>query len=667
MQIFNLKMKIIIIHIFLFVSISGFTQKPNAALFVSNDHKANEGIQLKWVYNNLYHPDGFILLRKEEGGSWQQITTSPIQVKKIIPSNNGLNKEEKDLHHAVANVSYDEFKTSIVRAFVIIKSIYNNELAEYVGIYYHDKTAVKGKVYEYKLTLKSGEELAVSSKISCSEYKKITAPENLNVFRTKKTVSINWKPELYRYYGIDIYRKNNKNNEYVKLTINGPIAIQPKDVKNLTENSKFFIDTTIVYDDSYTYKLVAIDYFGLESEHSIEVAAPAQDFVPPLAPLNFKLNPSSTKALVVLNWESIDEVDLAGYNIYCSKNIDEKFVKINTSIIEKTNKTFTHSDLLPGGYFYMVSCVDFAGNETLSNMYTTELKDCTPPSPPSNFKTEATSGEIKISWTPNSESDLKGYFIEKALYDSTQSNYSYITVNSIPLKETFYIEKLSKNIKNKFIYRVVAVDTNYNRSKPSINSIAQMPDVIPPQKPVLKNVSTIDGTILIEWLANVESDLAGYDLYRSKNGDTNSLAKVNFNLIPNSLNKYTDRNIEKGVEYSYQLVAKDNSQNESAPSASFSISLPSEKTTANIVVTKAVYNQKKQQVTLQWNIEENIEMKGYVVYQKDALGNMKPISGLSQFKEYVTKDINTSILEFEIRGYTLDGGIIKTNRIILNT
>ena len=52
----------------------------------------------------------------------------------------------------------------------------------------------------------------------------------------------------------------------------------------------------------------------------------------------------------------------------------------------------------------------------------------------------------------------------------------------------------------------MAVDTSFNRSKPSINSLAQMPDVTPPNNPVITDATFIDSYISVQWIPNIESD-----------------------------------------------------------------------------------------------------------------------------------------------------------------
>lgn len=642
--------------------------QSKSEVFVTNDFDQQGGIKLKWIYEYVYHPNGFNIYRKEANTSWVKINNVPVKLTATLPSGHQLNQEEKGLLEAMQKSPYEEMKQSIIRAFALIKGIYNNELAGYLGIYYHDRTAEQGKTYQYKITMADSElELALSKDITCADYQKISPPEEIMFFRKKKYVTCNWKPDLYRYFGVDIYRKNADGGEFEKLTITGPIALQPRDVKNYKEDVVFFADTTIQEEINYVYKLVAIDYFGVASEFSAEISVPAQDFTPPGIPYGFKLIPSSTQKTVSAKWSSIDEVDLAGYNLYTSRNSEETFIKVNKELISKGQTAYLHEGVEQGGHYYIVSSVDFAGNESFSGMMYTELVDRTPPAAPKNLKTAAVSGEITLTWDANTEGDLKGYFVQKSLNDSNNLDNDYINVNAEPLTVATYTEKLPSNIKNKFVYRVIAVDTLYNRSKPSINSLAQMPDVVPPNQPVISNVKLKDGNILIEWIPNAEKDLLGYDLFRKVVGDSNSLVQININTIPGSVNAYTDRNFTEGEEYYYQVRAKDMDGNESAYSTTFKFRIPREKKQLKIDVEKVSFNKSKQQVTLQWEGPSEVDMRGYVIYMQDEYGTMKPVSGLSEYTEFKTKIASSEEpVEFEIRGYTVNGEVIKTERIAIN-
>ena len=639
-----------------------------AELFVSNDYESGQGVRLKWVFEYLYHPEGFNIHRSSDGSNWDKMNQKPIQLAKNLPEGHSLAKEEHDLYKAVVATPYPDMRKNIIRAFVLIKSIYDNNLAEYVGIAHHDKTALQGTKYTYKLSLVTQEgdiELTKSKEILCSTFSKPLPPEDIQLNRKKKFITFNWKPDLYRYYGVDIYKKAMGEAEFEKITTTGPRAIQPKSAKNYSEASIFFVDTNIVYETGYLYKFVAVDYFNQRSEMSKEIAAPIKDFIPPQMPHSLKLRPSALTSKVSVEWNAIDEADLAGYYIYRGYHPDSSLVRITEEILPKTIKNYTDENVTVGGYYYSVSSADLAGNETSSGLMFCEMRDVEPPAAPQNMVAKSESGKITLSWSANTESDLKGYFVQKSLNDKDNSDNHYINVNHTPLIETEYVEKLAINIKNKFVYRVVAVDTNFNRSKPSVNSLAQMPDVVAPKAPVIKNVALESANARVEWLKNVDTDLGGYNLFRSLVKDSLFYELVNVSPIKPESESYLDRRTEKGNSYVYVLEAFDQTGNKSKYSNSFKIKVPKDKLKDSIVITKSVYNSKKKQVVIQWNSPKYIKMKGYVVYGNDS-GTLKPLTGLSEYTEMKLKKELTLPLEIEIRGYTETGDIIKSETILIN-
>jgi len=74
-------------------------------------------------------------------------------------------------------------------------------------------------------------------------------------------------------------------------------------------------------------------------------------------------------------------------------------------------------------------------------------------------------------------------------------------------------------------------------------------------------------SIEVNWSAGTESDLAGYNVYRSVNGAVETLVSVE------SANTFTDNTVEAGSSYSYSVSAVDLAGNESA-----------RQTTANVLV-----------------------------------------------------------------------------------
>lgn len=86
----------------------------------------------------------------------------------------------------------------------------------------------------------------------------------------------------------------------------------------------------------------------------------------------------------------------------------------------------------------------------------------------------------------------------------------------------------------------------------------------PPDAPTGLTAESKDQAAGLTWDANSETDLAGYNLYRSQNSfsDVSGMNPVNGDS-PISGTAYTDSTLQNGTTYYYRLTAEGNSGNES--------------------------------------------------------------------------------------------------------
>tara|TARA_Y100000589_G_C27182049_1_gene641189 strand:- start:712 stop:2721 length:2010 start_codon:yes stop_codon:yes gene_type:complete len=652
--------------LFIFICLINYAQQSisTGEVFVTNNFKNETGLVVKWISNRIYFPKGSDVYRKSEGSSeWIKLNNTPIEFIKNNPNPGLLDNEESEYHKLVSSKSYDEFINDFSRIFVVIKAIYNPHMAKLLGITYYDKTAVFGETYQYKVIghlTDQDIEVGVSESFTCEKYEKISPPDSINIIRYKDHCEIFWKPDMYRYYGVDIYRKS--NDSIFELITKTPRTLQKtKDKKGNFHYPKVnFIDETINPKNNYKYKFVAIDYFGQKSYESEEISVPFIDFDPPSAPFGLIPTNHDSKLTVDLKWNAVEEIDLAGFNIYRSQVTEGPYIKVNKELLPKEQRVFVDKVPSPGHYYYYCSSIDFSGNETKSGKIYIQIRDMEPPSPPVGLTTESNPGSILLKWEPNSEKDLQGYFVQRSLNDDNNADNHFINMNTQPIDTSFFEQKLSKNVRNKFVYRIVAVDTSFNLSKPSINSLAQMPDVIPPHSPVIKTVNFSDDNLIIEWIPNVETDLLGYNLYRKLKSDT-TYNKVNSYLIPSNLNSYTDRSTNQGEKYHYALKALDNNQNASSFSKPFYAENPKKKETTKIKFETAKLNTRKKQIQLVWNLQNSeIPIQGYVVFKEDQNNVFLPYVKLSKNNTLFEK-VSPGIYKYQIRAYTLEGLVIKSD------
>ena len=94
-------------------------------------------------------------------------------------------------------------------------------------------------------------------------------------------------------------------------------------------------------------------------------------------------------------------------------------------------------------------------------------------------------------------------------------------------------------------------------------------DIFPPGAPQGVQGSSAPNSIELNWERNTEEDLNGYRVYRGEgNGALEKIADVP--VVPS----YSDRKVEHGKTYRYQVSAVDQSGNESPRSAPVDVALP---------------------------------------------------------------------------------------------
>jgi hypothetical protein len=94
-------------------------------------------------------------------------------------------------------------------------------------------------------------------------------------------------------------------------------------------------------------------------------------------------------------------------------------------------------------------------------------------------------------------------------------------------------------------------------------------DIFPPAVPQAVQGSSAPNSIELNWERNTEEDLSGYRVYRGEgNGALEKIADVS--VVPS----YSDRRVEHGRTYHYQISAVDQSGNESPRSAPVEVAMP---------------------------------------------------------------------------------------------
>ena len=191
---------------------------------------------------------------------------------------------------------------------------------------------------------------------------------------------------------------------------------------------------------------------------------------------------------------------------------------------------------------------------------------------------------ITIAWQPPAANidgstpvNLLGYNVYRM--DESESEPNQVPINATLVSGTEYADKTFQFGNNyRYIVRAVSLGTGGAQVE-SLNSNSvevAARDVFapaPPERPSIAPDPSF-GRLAIFFAANKESDIAGYNIYRST--DPN-LPKAQWTRLNQSLltrTTYQDERVESGKTYYYYIVAVDKTGNESRPSEVASETVP---------------------------------------------------------------------------------------------
>ncbi len=602
---------------------------------IINNHKA---ILIKWFFKDIYLKDGVNIYRKDSSElNWVKLNDAPLKIGSYVPKEYFSNDPAlKSIADIIIKSPKENIK-GILLLTVIIKAIQNNQFAGFLGTFFSDTLARPGKSYQYKITSLAGlkeSDLIISKKISLEEMYNVLPPSNIHISPGDESVSMVWEPEEERYFGVNIYRSSTMDPKMIKLNQLPIITSKGYDKKGqLNYPDVFFKDKNLVNDSIYTYTLRVIDFFGDEGTESQKFNVIPSNMAPPKSPE--KITVSAVKSGIKLKWEyPYDKEQIIGFKIYRGEHSDT-LTCITPEMLSVGTREFNDPINIPGGYYYCISSVNRKNIEGKSNKTFTEFRDYTPPSKPSEVKISSDTGKFIITWNPNTEPDLLGYLVLRKPVDAKYKEYSQITPDAI--KVCIFTDKMPRNVTNSFTYKIVAIDTSLNRSEPSEEVVAKMPDVTPPAKPYIKNITDSPEGVLIEWVPNVEPDLSRYEIYRKQANEpiTNQI-KLNDKEIRPPDNRFKDMSLKIDIEYSYSLVAFDSSGNRSKFSDPYVFTKKSkEQIAAGANNIKLKYDPKNKSVSIKWEIQKKEDFLGSVIYRKKSkYEGFKAITGLLKETSY---------------------------------
>jgi len=198
------------------------------------------------------------------------------------------------------------------------------------------------------------------------------APAALRATVTEHAIQLAWQPAPsgaaiagYRVYRGELAPDSPPGaTDPAKMKFASPLALAGPASESAFDDPQFEFGRT------YVYTVRSVAQYGpdsIESGDSAVAIVTPRDIFPPATPRGLEAiyvpATATTPADIELSWAISPESDLAGYNIYRSEHSGTPGRKLNTDLLP--SPAFRDMDVIVNGhFFYSVSAVDRAGNES---------------------------------------------------------------------------------------------------------------------------------------------------------------------------------------------------------------------------------------------------------------------------------------------------------------
>jgi predicted phage tail protein len=251
--------------------------------------------------------------------------------------------------------------------------------------------------------------------------------------------------------------------------------------------------------------------------------------------------------------------------------------------IQTAGDTLTYRDVLelagqPTRLRYAIRYVNASGQRAaFSNFLSLEPAARVALAPTLASPATVKEDSITLSWQPPAANidnstpvNLLGYNVYRT--DESQTEPGSQPLNAAPISGTEYADKTFQFGNNyRYIVRAVSLGTGGAQVE-SLNSnavvVTPLDTFAPaaPERPSVAAPEPSSARLAIFFAANKETDIAGYNIYRSTDPDLpkQSWTKLNQALLTRTT--YQDDKVETGKTYYYYIVAVDKAGNVSPPS-----------------------------------------------------------------------------------------------------
>jgi hypothetical protein len=514
------------------------------------------------------------------------------------------------LKDGLKSLKEEKRNTDMKYGYALIAANRSRLAAEGLGLLANDFDVKVGQTYVYRIYINQpgSAPMADAAYITttCTDFneKYLRNDKLVKITALDEAVSFSF-PETDEYYAFNVARSDDGGITYRRISGTATLNVRPTGFVGSLDFA--YGDSALTNYKKYYYRIMVTTYFADELLLA-QFSAMPKDKTPPPTPF-LKTATHLKPNQVELKWEMNlkGATDLKGFMISRGDKEDGKFTVISKTMLSSASNSYIDETFdREGANYYIVEAIDTAGNSSRSFPAYVTLIDSIPPGSPviSSAKIDSL-GKITIKIKPNTEKDFMGYQLQKA--NAREHDFSVVVEtfkdslgrSTFTLKDSTTLQTLTKKI----YYKVIAFDTHFNQSRPSVIIELKKRDTIPPVSPLIKDFMISDTAVVIVF-ANSSSEDAGRNYLLRKEMGKLKFDTVFVNENP-AVSKFIDTKIVGGKQYEYAMIARDEGGLRSKISNSIQI-----KTLLNNRIPSpelfGVYNAASKKIEISFKLDEKI-------------------------------------------------------------
>ncbi|HRI61002.1 MAG TPA: hypothetical protein PK228_14790 [Saprospiraceae bacterium] len=489
--------------------------------------------------------------------------------------------------------------------------------AEMQNMYFKDETVVPSHKYSYLIRPRgnTGSNMVRSgtASVKTTEPYEPPLPAEFSIIPGDSVAILTWNQAATgeHYSSYDVLRSSDGGQTFEKIN-DQPITPMDHPDGKPADQIIFYSEL----DDNtkqYQYKICGHSPFGFDGPATDPVDVQG---VP--KPLDASISVKEVNELptgIEITWEFPAQLNsqIQGFNVLRALEHEGDYTVINAGMIGAAARKFTDASPRPSNY-YKVEFIDLNNNKVVSIPKLAQPKDSIPPLAPGPVQGSAIGkdGVLKIHWSPSMSSDVMGYRVFMA--DQSDGNYGQIT--SKWTKDTVFYHKVNvHSLAEKKYFKVKAIDFRENNSDFSSMCVVDLPDIVPPSKPVMKKTEPKQNGVLVTFAPSTGKDVQTHQILRKKKDEVewHEIATLD-SLDQQKPVSYLDTTVQKMYAYDYMVQAVDDADQKSN-SKVFPAKPVGNGIRETIQELEVRFVKSEGGIKLKWNYTNAFGVSGFVIYR----------------------------------------------------